>query len=52
MKSVFGTIVSLGIVVTVLAYGTNKFQLMIDREDSDFQTIVNTRALDSGIRFK
>ena len=36
VKSVFGTIISLGIVAVVMAYGLNKFIVMINHEGSDF----------------
>ena len=39
VKSVFGALISLVIVVVTFVYGTNKFIIMYNRENTDYQTI-------------
>ena len=46
VKSVFGAILSLIIFVFITAYAANKFNIMKDRDGTDYQTITANNALD------
>ena len=44
--SVFGTLLTLIILSVMVPFGFNKFIIMRDREDTNFQSTVKERALD------
>ena len=52
VKSIFGALLTLITFCIVFIYGSNKFMVMINREGSDFQTVVHSRDLNSSIYFE
>ena len=44
--SVFGTLITLIIFVVIVPFGFNKFIIMRDREDTNFQSTIEERAID------
>ena len=47
VKSIFGAILTLGITCIIIAYGTNKFMVMQDREGTNHQKTTTLKGLDS-----
>ena len=43
--SVFGTLITLIIFIVIVPFGFNKFIIMRDREDTNFQSTIEERAI-------
>ena len=52
VKSIFGAILTLGITCIILAYGTNKFMVMQEREGTDHQRTLTKKGLNSSEIFE
>ena len=49
--SICGTLISLLVLAVVIPYGSNKFFIMKDYEDTNFQSITESNAIDAREEF-